>query len=471
MRFTLGKPIFTLLLAAAASGVAVWRQPAAPRADLVIWSFSEPHIVTLRDSPRIPGGGRSPSLLDRFHLRTGLTADVSLMGQTGENIRLASAFMSGSSGPSVPDLCEIEINSIGQFLRPPVDDIGLLPLNDFLQKSGWDTRIISSRFAPWSKIDPRTGRRIIYGIPEDVHPITITYRRDLFDQAGIDPRQAGTWSRFQELSLEFQQYWANHGHAERRAIALSTNSSDELLEMLLQRHINLIDSSDRLHFTDSKLLETLVFYAQMIAGPRAVAADPSPGFEWTEQFDRGDVCAVCSPDWKADYLREFTPDLAGKIAMMPLPRFDPGDAPTSTLGGTMVGICRTCPNPQRAWDLLEFLFLSPESHRAAVAEGDDVLPAIPEYWTDPAYHAPDAFFSGGQSIGDLYVSLASRIPERVVTPYTLQAELALAVVLHRAVEYLAAHGSADGLNNICAVWLAEAQDDIHRRIDFGNIQP
>jgi ABC-type glycerol-3-phosphate transport system substrate-binding protein len=462
MRFTLGRPIFTLLLAAAATGLLIWRRPAAPRPNLVIWSFAQTHVATLGYSPRGSDGTQSPSLLEQFQARTGLTAAISVMGQAGENIRLASAFMSGSSGPSVPDLCEIEINSIGQFLRSPVDDVGLLPLNDFLQKSGWDRRIIASRFAPWSKIDPRTGRRIIYGIPEDVHPVTITYRKDLFDEAGVDLRQAGTWSQFQALGLAFQAYWANHGQPGRRAIALSNNSSDELVEMLLQRHINLIDSTNQLHFTDPKLLETLVFYAQLIAGARAIGAEPSPGVEWTQDFDRGDVCAICSPDWKAEDLHQFTPDLAGKIAMMPLPRFDPGDAPTSTLGGTMIGICRTCPDPERAWQLLEFLYLSPQSHQAAIAAGDDVLPAIPEYWSDPAYHTPD---------GDLYVQLAPQIPERVVTPYTYQAELALAVVLHRAKEYLGAHDSGDGLKEKCAGWLAEAQEDIRRRIDFGNTEP
>ena len=353
------------------------------------------------------------------------------MGQAAENIRLASAFMSGSSGPSVPDLCEIEIDSIGQFLRPPVDDVGLLPLNDFLHQSGWDSRIIASRFAPWSKIDPRTGRRIIYGIPEDVHPVTITYRKDLFDEAGIDPAASRNVEPISgTLAWSFRRIGRTTAGPAAAPSHLSSNSSDELVEMLLQRHINLIDSSNELHFTDPKLLQTLVFYAQMIAGPRAIAAEPSPGVEWTEDFDRGDVCAICSPDWKADYLREFTPDLAGKVAMMPLPRFDPGDAPTSTLGGTMIGICRTCPNPQRAWQLLEFLFLSPQAHHAAIAAGDDVLPAIPEYWSDPAYHTPD---------GDLFVKLAPEIPERVVTPYTYQAELALAVVLHRAMEYLGTH--------------------------------
>jgi arabinosaccharide transport system substrate-binding protein len=465
MRFPLGRPILILILAAVASGFAICRRPQTPRADLVLWSFAEQHVNTLRNSH-----GPTPSLLDQFQSQTGLTAAISLMGQAGENIRLASAFMSGSTGPSVPDLCEIEINSIGQFLRPPVPDVGLLPLNDFLHQSGWDTRIITSRFAPWSKTDPATGRQIIYGIPEDVHPVTITYRKDLFDQAGIDPRDAQTWPQFQELCLAFQSYWANHGYPARRAIALSINSSDELVELLLQRHINLIDSSNHLHFTDPKLLNTLLFYTQLLAGPRAIAAEPSPGIQWTEDFDRGDICAICSPDWKTDYLRQFTPDLAGKIAMMPLPLFDPDDAPTSTSGGTMVGICRACPDPQRAWKLLEFLYLSPEAHRAAVASGDNVLPAIPEYWSDPAYHVPDPFFAGNQSAATLEVYLAHQIPQRIVTPYTYQAELALAVVLRRAVDYLATRG-ADGLQESCRAWLSEAQDDIQCRMDFGNTQP
>ena len=91
-------------------------------------------------------------------------------------------------------------------------------------------------------------------------------------------------------------------------------------------------------------------------------------------------------------MRRFTPELAGKVRMMPLPRFESGDAPTTTWGGTMVGICRSSPHPQEAWKLLEFLYLGPEAHRARLAAGDPVLPAVWQYWDDPAYHAPEPVF-------------------------------------------------------------------------------
>jgi arabinosaccharide transport system substrate-binding protein len=450
VHFSLGRPIFVLAIIALITGVAVWRRPPAPRADLAVWSFDETQVRAI-----------SP-LLDEFRVQTGWSASISLMGQMGENLRLASAFMADGERPASPDLCEIEIHSIGQFLRPPIDEIGLLPLDNYLKSSGWDKRIVASRFAPWSKTDPQTGQRIIFGVPEDVHPVTISYRKDLFDEAGVDLQNTPTWTDFQQKCLAFQAYWSNHGHPDRRAIALSTTASDELVGMLLQRHVNLIDASNGLHFTDSKVLDTVVFYAQMAAGPRAISGQISPGVAWTEDFASGNVCAVFTPDWEADFIHRFTPELTGKVQMIPLPRFDRDDAPTTTWGGTMVGICRSCPHPDMAWKLLEFLYLSPQSHRARLDAGDRVLPAIPRYWSDPEYR---------EGVGGLYLQLADQIPERIMTPYTYQAELALAAVLQRAVDYVTDHGDGPGLESACTTWLREAQDDIARRIEFGNYQP
>jgi len=44
--------------------------------------------------------------------------------------------------------------------------------------------------------------------------------------------------------------------------------------------------------------------------------------------------------------------------MMPLPRFDSEDAPTSTWGGTMIGIPRASNNPDLAWKLIKLLYLA-----------------------------------------------------------------------------------------------------------------
>jgi arabinosaccharide transport system substrate-binding protein len=469
MAFPLGKPILVLAFLAAASGAWIWNLRGQDRADLVVWCFADSHARTYRQSTTRPDGSTLPSLAEQFERKTGQKVRINLISGRAENVRLVSLFMSQASGADLPDLCEIEIGSIGQFFRPPVQDVGFLPLNDFLTQSGQIGRILANRLAPWSKIDPRTGQRVIFGIPNDVHPMTITYRKDLFDEAGVDLQQAKTWAEFQRLCLAFQKYWTAHGYPQRRAMELRTTNPSDLLAMLLQRHINVVDSANRVHFTDDKTADTVAFYAQLVTGPDSIGEDQAPGIAWAHELSQGHVCALITADWRTGYLKKFAPELAGKLRMMPLPRFEESDAPTSTAGGTMMGIPRGSRHPEQAWKLLEFLYLSPQGLAARNAIGSDILPPIPAMWSDAIYQQPDPFF-GGQKIGRLYADLARQIPPHDITPDTAQGELALTLVLRDAERYVDTRGT-DGLTNACRTWLAQTQIDVQRRIDFGEIAP
>jgi len=470
MHFTPGKPILVLMVLAAISGVGVWTRPPLPRTDLVFWCFADSHARSYRNPMPLPNGGVGPSLIEQFQKSTGISVRVDLIGQRAEDVRLVSLFMSNAGGELVPDLCEIEISSVGKFFHAAPDDIGLLPLNDFLSRSGQQRRILPSRLATWSRIDPRTGRQIIFGIPEDVHPVTLTYRRDLFDEAGIDPGQARTWAQFQQLCLRFQQYQAAHGHAERHAMELLTSQPDDLVQMLLQRHVNIVDSSDHLHLIDPRVADTVAIYAQMVRGPGAIGIDTTPAsIVWIDELASGRVCAVLTPDWRADYIPHFAPQLAGKLRMMPLPIFQEGDAPTSTWGGTMVGIPRAAAHPQEAWRLIELFCLSEQGDAARIAQANAIIPPVPDLWSNPIYHQPDPFFAG-QKTSELYLGLAPQVPRREVTPYTVDAQIALAMVLGKAEDYVRDHGAA-GLNARCADWLAQAQDVLQQRIDFEKLTP
>jgi arabinosaccharide transport system substrate-binding protein len=491
MPFPLGRPILVLFFAAIVSGLAILQRPEAHRADLNLWTFSEPHASEYRDAVREPGSPPLPSLADQFQQRSGRSVQIHLLGQSALDIRILSLFMSGATGSKLPDLCEIEIHSVGQYLRPPPEDIGLLPLNDFLEESGRRGRLIPSRLETMSKFDTRTGQRLYFGIPDDIHPVTLTYRKDLFDAAGLDPEKCETWAEFQACCEKLQQ-----SRGGRHVLAVGVQNPDELMMMLLQRHINLVDEKNHPHFTDPEVLETTLFYTQLIAGPNAVGVDPSPGVNWTQNLQTGDIAAVLTPDWKAAQIPAYAPELAGKLRMMALPKFDPSDAPTSTLGGTFICIPRNCQNPELAWQLLAFFYLSPESIAARLASGDSVLPASPDLWNNPEYHHPDPFYAAdgtelpklpklpdmlksarlcpiapaaGQSIGELYMTLAPQIPRRVVTTYSFTAELTMTEVLRRCVEYVQLHGSAKELRPRCQGWLAEAQEDLAARIQFGEL--
>lgn len=495
MQFNLGKPILVMMCVSVVTGALILLRPERGRGDVLLWSFTSNTMrVHQKNFPT-------------FENRTGCTVQGDVIGGRPLNIRLGSLYLTGRSGAEVPDVVELEIGSIGQYFRPPIDDIGLLPLNRFLQTRGqreihslsdpghkgwnarllpdggiythdghawrqnpartspdtWKDRVLPARFGPWSK------QGVIFGIPYDLHPTVITFREDLFREAGIDLAACATWSDFHEKCLQFENYWKRRGHPFRHAFELSDSTSYQLLPLLLQRGINLVDDAGRLHFTDPKVLDTLLFYTRLVAGPRQISGVSAGGFgSFARDVEEGNLCAFLTPDWRTDYFRMYVPSVAGKMRAMPLPRFDPQDSPTTTVGGTMMGISRACPNPQRAWELVEDLYLNPQALRTRLGT-TSIIPPLIEAWDWPEFHQPDPYYAG-QKINQLLIELAPQVPTRIVTPVTSVAEMQMTTILNRAVAHVQSRGS-EGLEEACRLWLAQAEQDVQRRINHLELQP
>jgi arabinosaccharide transport system substrate-binding protein len=340
--------------------------------------------------------------------------------------------------------------------------VGFLPLNDFLKRDGLMDRMVPSRFAPWSK------EGVIFGVPHDVHPVTISYRKDLFDEVGVDLASAKTWDQFQELCLKAQEGWHRKGVTRRFALEMPQAKPDYLVTMLLQRHINLIDDRNQVYLNDPKVADTVARYALMVTGSKRIGANSSPGVNmWTKDLANGDIAACFTPDWRSVYIRTYASELSGKVAMMPLPIFESGDEPTATWGGTMMGIPRRCRDPEESWKLLKFLYTTPQSLEARV-RFTHIIPPMREQWADALYHQADPFY-GGQKVDELYIQLADRIPNRYVTPFTPMAVQSLSFALGRAVGHVEDYGEA-GLREVCQAYLDRQAQDLRKRIAFGTFE-
>jgi arabinosaccharide transport system substrate-binding protein len=208
----------------------------------------------------------------------------------------------------------------------------------------------------------------------------------------------------------------------------------------------------------------------MVAGDRAIATDATPGGNlWALDFSNGDLCALVTPDWRAGYLRRYgLKNISGKTAMMPLPVFEPGDAPTGSWGGTMAGIPRRCPDPQTAFNLIMYLYSSKEGVTARW-EDTMILPSVTDLWDEPVFHLPDPFYSN-QKTGELYVGLARKMPHRYVTPFTGIANAQLSNVLANAVQLVKDGVTGDALVIEIRKLLVKAAADLQRRIDFGKFE-
>jgi arabinosaccharide transport system substrate-binding protein len=244
MNFHLGKPILVMLFIALVSGLVVSLRPGQKKADLTIWVFADSHYKTFQP------------LVKKFAERNHVTINLNILSGRAETLRLGQLFMSDPTSEEIPDVAEVEISLVARFFRPPVDQVGFLPLNGRLKTSGWYDKIVETRFAPWSK------EGVIFGVPHDVHPCTITYREDLFREAGVDLPAAKTWPEFQEACLKFERYWKSRGYKYRHALELAEGSADDLQKMLLQRGLNGIDTYGNVYLDkDPRFAQTLAFYA------------------------------------------------------------------------------------------------------------------------------------------------------------------------------------------------------------------
>ncbi|HTW95839.1 MAG TPA: extracellular solute-binding protein [Tepidisphaeraceae bacterium] len=432
MTFGPGKSVLLLTILALASGMAILLRPAARGAQMHVWVFDGDDQAAYR------------SVVGQFARQTGETVAIDLLGLRPLDLRLVSLFMSPGSKADVPDLVEIEMSSMGKYFRPPANEIGLLPLNDFLRQSGYLPQIAPSRLAPWTKDGE------IFGVPLDMHPVTLTFRQDLFTQAGVNLDAVTTWPQFQTACLQYQKYW------RRSAIELDSAQVDDLAMMLLQRHINLVDAQDHLHFDDPKVAETVAIYAQMVAGPNRIGVDPTPGAGGDcRDLADGTAAAMMTPDWKYQEIMRYEPQILHQLKMRPLPIFQPGDAPTSTWGATMMGIPRHAKDPAMSWKLLQFLALTRECRQARFA-ATGAISAMPQDWN---------------GVNSLFARLADQVPSRCVTAYTSEAQAALTLVLDRAVTYLRDGQNPAELQAACADWLREASQEIQLWIDQGRISP
>jgi len=146
---------------------------------------------------------------------------------------------------------------------------------------------------------------------------------------------------------------------------------------------------------------------------------------------------------------------------MPLPRFDPSDAPTATYGGTMIGILRSSKHKQEAWKLIEQLYFDAAAVEAR-RQVTHILPPIKTLWADASYRQPDEYF-GGQHIDQMLIELAAQIPPRYVTPATKIASLYLVEVLTKATRYVETRGTG-GLEPACQKWLNGATAELALRM-------
>ena len=429
-----GKAPALILLITVVAGFYLALHPVSEqRATMRFWTFARNHSVPYQKA--------TPSFEAKH---PGTTLDVQLVHGEAVTSRLRAAFWADLD---VPDLVEVEISRAGSFFRGPPEDVGFIDLMPFLRSTGYYDRIVKTRFAPY------TNKGKIYGLPHDVHPVMLAYRRDLFEAAGIDVEQIKTWEDFVRVGQQITV------PGERYMIELSDSGAHHYEMFLFQRDGGYFDAESRLTMDDETALETLLFFIPLVAGEGRIASDLGSGRVFTQAVEQGYFLSFVCPDWRSKAAETDIPRMHGKMALMPLPAAVPGGRRTSTWGGTMLGITKACPNPELAWQVAEHMYFD-KAELAVRFRETNILPPLKDAWEDPAFDEARAYWSG-QPLGRLYANLADEVPPQYASPLVETAKSKMSGVISACAVYYRENGEA-GFEDFARTRLAEAAAEVRR---------
>ncbi|RLD50034.1 MAG: hypothetical protein DRI94_09735, partial [Bacteroidetes bacterium] len=260
-----------------------------------------------------------------------IKVDLQLVDAIAVSRRLEAAFWTDLE---VPDVVETLDDDLGVFFRGPVKDIGFWDITDKLKETGLYDKIIKSKLAVC------TSRGRIFGIPHDVHPVMIAYRRDIFEKEGINTNDIKNWDDFIRIGRKLTKDFDGDGNIDRYMMELSYNYPTHFEILFLQRGGDYFD--DEGNFTmDSQLAREIIkFYIPLVAGKDKIGNDMGWGKVLTQSLENNYfICFFC-PDWRTKVIEQDVPSMKGKLALMPMPVWKRGGRKTSVSGGTMLGITK-----------------------------------------------------------------------------------------------------------------------------------
>ncbi len=449
-RFPYGRaPFWLFVVAVVASALRLstaTRRPA--RADLVIATSSDYHYEAYQRA------------VSEFERRRGVTVEFQFANAVSLQSRLENAMLAGTD---VPDMAELVENALGFFVRGPREDIGLLDLTDRVRESGLDRRLVRSRQLLWTSNDR------LYALPHDVHPVMLAYRRDLVEKLGIDVRELDTWDKFAEVGRRVTRDNDGDGTIDQYMIDLSYDGSWTLDGLISQHGGQLFDPAGNVSFNSQATAEVILWLLRQTFGPHKIAYDAdasaSSGQSLFKAVSDGLVLFVWTPDWRSRIFQNDAPSLGGKMALMPMPAWEPGGRRTTVWGGTGLVIARRTKHPDWAWDLANFLYYDKKEIGSRFAE-TNIIPVLSDAWTLPELDAPNPYFSN-QPIGRLYADLAPSTPGRQVTEFSFVAEQRLYEAYSGCLEHYRRFGE-QGIAERIRDELARAEAYVKLRVERGH---
>lgn len=230
----------------------------------------------------------------------------------------------------------------------------------------------------------------VLGIPFHLGAGVMFYNKPAFDAAGIDIDEIETWQDWVEVGQQMHDpdngVWFT---------AMQYAFAREYLLFTMQKGGYMIDPEGNITVDEEPSIEALQAMYDLLETYNVAEIAPNGSVydqAFFEKMNKGEILCLPHAYWYTSRFRAFMPDLAGDIAVRPLPMWPDSDIQTASMGGTGTAITSQSEHVDVAKRFLEYAKLSYEGNvQIATFLGFDPLRS--DVYDDPRVAVPDPFFN------------------------------------------------------------------------------
>jgi multiple sugar transport system substrate-binding protein len=329
--------------------------PAGQRVDLTFWDW-DPHM----DTVVAKWNAAHPDV------------HVTLTNPAGGD-QLVAKMITAHQAANGPDLAKVEYQSLPALVSNGV----VRDITDY-------TKDTAGQYdAPTLKATKFEGK--VYGVPQDIAPLMLFYRQDLFKQYGL--AVPTTWDQYAQEAATLKQ----------KAPQTSMTNFDAadpgwFTGLAQQAGADWWSSTGTDWHVAINGPETkkVADYWQGLVKGGLVDKGPSFSPQWNKEMNDGTLATWISGAWAPAQLGGIAPATQGKWAVAPLPAWTPGDATTGIWGGSATTVTSDSKHPAEAARFASWLNTDPGALTEQIKD-IAVYPAATAGRSLPVLKTPPAF--------------------------------------------------------------------------------
>ncbi|CAL9563727.1 hypothetical protein SUDANB145_04679 [Streptomyces sp. enrichment culture] len=304
-----------------------------------------------------------------------------------------------NTGSGLGDVVGVEIARIKEVVDTQADKF--VDLKDTIDVSQW---------VDWKAKQATAADGKVIGAGTDIGPMSLCYRRDLFEKAGLPTdREAvaeavsGGWEDYLELAEQYQKkapdgtFFMDSASAMFNGVVSSSENQ-------------YYDADGKAIYKDNPAVQKAWNLAAEAASKKLTQGLPQFQDPWKAALRKGTVATVVCPAWMANQISLYSgDDYKGK--------WDITSAPGETAanwGGSFLTVPKTGKHVKEAQELVKWL-TAPEQ-QAAVFKAVGIFPSNQGAYDLPEVKNAKLPYFNNAPIGQLYAEEAKSIPVAVLGP-------------------------------------------------------